>query len=253
MSTAATLQKHLLKAIQENDSSSILDILSRMRSDVTDKDLESAKLRLVVQKLIKHKDEGVVSSAKLTISKWDKEVPKVVETKSKPQIRQPKSCSKRQKMEKIFTLAIQKNVTVSKERAEELGQEIEEQLFEKYGNTDAEYLKSLRELSASLRNKENAELVKSIIYGEITGKELVNMSTEDLTSDAQKARASSYKQEIFDAAQQIGNLGTESDMFTCGKCKNSRVIIERQLQTRSADEPMTMYLMCSVCKHRWKE
>lgn len=41
-------------------------------------------------------------------------------------------------------------------------------------------------------------------------------------------------------------------MFQCAKCK-SRECSTVQLQTRSADEPMTVYVFCSSCTHRWKE
>lgn len=41
-------------------------------------------------------------------------------------------------------------------------------------------------------------------------------------------------------------------MFTCSKCKSKKIAFV-QLQTRSADEPMTTYLTCTNCSKRWKE
>ena len=40
-------------------------------------------------------------------------------------------------------------------------------------------------------------------------------------------------------------------MFKCGKCKSKKTDYY-QLQTRSADEPMTTYVTCKACGHRWK-
>jgi transcription elongation factor S-II len=40
-------------------------------------------------------------------------------------------------------------------------------------------------------------------------------------------------------------------LFTCGKCK-SRKTTYYQLQTRSADEPLTTFVTCLNCKKRWK-
>jgi len=40
-----------------------------------------------------------------------------------------------------------------------------------------------------------------------------------------------------------GNLGAESDMFKCSKCKQKRTTFY-QKQTRSADEPMTVHIQC---------
>jgi len=39
--------------------------------------------------------------------------------------------------------------------------------------------------------------------------------------------------------------------FKCGKCK-SRKTTFYLLQTRSADEPMTVYVTCLGCGHKWK-
>jgi transcription elongation factor S-II len=50
-------------------------------------------------------------------------------------------------------------------------------------------------------------------------------------------------------------LNTEDEnyegMFKCGKCK-SRKTTYYQLQTRSADEPMTTFVTCKNCDNHWK-
>lgn len=48
----------------------------------------------------------------------------------------------------------------------------------------------------------------------------------------------------FDSAAQ-----TEA---TCPKCSHKKAYFF-QLQTRSADEPMTTFFRCVQCAHRWKE
>ena len=47
------------------------------------------------------------------------------------------------------------------------------------------------------------------------------------------------------------NLEAATDEFTCFKCKKSRCTYY-QLQTRSADEPMTTFVTCINCGNRWK-
>ena len=42
-----------------------------------------------------------------------------------------------------------------------------------------------------------------------------------------------------------------TDQFRCGKCGEFKTIYY-QMQTRSADEPMTTYVTCTVCENRWK-
>jgi DNA-directed RNA polymerase subunit M/transcription elongation factor TFIIS len=40
-------------------------------------------------------------------------------------------------------------------------------------------------------------------------------------------------------------------ILKCGKCKSNKTDYY-QMQTRSADEPMTTYANCKACGHRWK-
>jgi transcription elongation factor S-II len=42
-----------------------------------------------------------------------------------------------------------------------------------------------------------------------------------------------------------------TDIFKCGKCKQRKTTYY-QMQTRSADEPMTTFVTCLVCENRWK-
>ena len=42
-----------------------------------------------------------------------------------------------------------------------------------------------------------------------------------------------------------------TDTFTCGKCRKKQCTYY-QVQTRSADEPMTTYVQCIPCGNKWK-
>ena len=46
-------------------------------------------------------------------------------------------------------------------------------------------------------------------------------------------------------------LEASTDNFTCWKCKSKKCTYY-QLQTRSADEPMTTFVTCLECGNRWK-
>lgn len=40
-------------------------------------------------------------------------------------------------------------------------------------------------------------------------------------------------------------------LYKCGKCGQCKTTVH-ELQTRSADEPMTLFITCFNCKHRWR-
>lgn len=43
-----------------------------------------------------------------------------------------------------------------------------------------------------------------------------------------------------------------TDQMRCGKCKKNKISYY-ELQTRSADEPLTTFYNCLLCGHRWKQ
>jgi DNA-directed RNA polymerase subunit M/transcription elongation factor TFIIS len=47
------------------------------------------------------------------------------------------------------------------------------------------------------------------------------------------------------------NKEMATDIYTCGRCKKKECTYY-QLQTRSADEPMTTFVTCLNCGKRWK-
>lgn len=47
------------------------------------------------------------------------------------------------------------------------------------------------------------------------------------------------------------NIEASTDSFTCRKCKSNKCSYY-QMQTRSADEPMTTFVSCISCGSRWK-
>ena len=55
----------------------------------------------------------------------------------------------------------------------------------------------------------------------------------------------------FDKSKYETNLDAATDTFTCRKCKSNKCSYY-QMQTRSADEPMTTFVSCLSCGNRWK-
>ena len=59
------------------------------------------------------------------------------------------------------------------------------------------------------------------------------------------------KKELEMEAARVKQDEDYAGMFKCGKCKSKKTTYY-QMQTRSADEPMTTYVTCLGCNNRWK-
>jgi len=59
------------------------------------------------------------------------------------------------------------------------------------------------------------------------------------------------KKSMLDASKFDTELVANTDMFTCGKCKSKKCNYYT-LQTRSADEPETIFITCLDCGKNWK-
>jgi transcription elongation factor S-II len=66
---------------------------------------------------------------------------------------------------------------------------------------------------------------------------------QEVVKETQKA--------IMSEAVSATAMHAETDMFKCGKCQQRRCTYY-QMQTRSADEPMTTFVTCVNCNNRWK-
>ena len=54
-----------------------------------------------------------------------------------------------------------------------------------------------------------------------------------------------------DESKYSNRLEASTDMFTCSKCKSKKCTYY-ELQTRSADEPATIFVTCLNCGKNWK-
>ncbi|KAJ7304248.1 hypothetical protein JRQ81_011787 [Phrynocephalus forsythii] len=72
-----------------------------------------------------------------------------------------------------------------------------------------------------------------------------------MASDELKELRNAMTQEAIREHQMAKTGGTTTDLFQCGKCKKKNCTYN-QVQTRSADEPMTTFVLCNECGNRWK-
>jgi len=96
----------------------------------------------------------------------------------------------------------------------------------------------------------NARLLERVKTGELDPASVASMTASEMFpekwADQEEER---LKRET---ALLEGNSDEGSSLFTCKRCNQSRTRYT-EMQTRSADEPMTIFIRCLNCGKQWKQ
>eukprot|EP00658_Telonema_sp_P-2_P079725 TRINITY_DN7783_c0_g1_i3.p1 TRINITY_DN7783_c0_g1~~TRINITY_DN7783_c0_g1_i3.p1 ORF type:complete len:107 (-),score=37.71 TRINITY_DN7783_c0_g1_i3:78-398(-) len=100
--------------------------------------------------------------------------------------------------------------------------------------------------------RKNTTLCEQVVGGDVTPEELCHMSSKELASEETKARRKVLEQEAIKNAAMPHTQEDTTDQWICAKC-NKRECTYYQLQTKESDEPMTIFITCQLCGHKWNE
>ena len=115
------------------------------------------------------------------------------------------------------------------------------------------YLSKLRAIYSNLKSDSyihNINFKKKILDGTLNHTKISELSTYDIFPENWK--------DLFDAKEKRDARKNEfkpeamTDTFKCRKC-SSRKCSYYEVQTRSADEPMTQFINCLDCGNRWRQ
>ncbi|XP_051518638.1 transcription elongation factor A protein 2-like isoform X3 [Myxocyprinus asiaticus] len=134
---------------------------------------------------------------------------------------------------------------------EHLAAQIEDCIYQEFKSTDMKYKSRLRSRISNLKDQKNPDLRRNVLCGNISADRISNMTAEEMASAELKEIRKALTKESIREHQLSKVGGTETDMFICGKCKGKNCTYT-QVQTRSADEPMTTFVLCNECGNRWK-
>ena len=108
------------------------------------------------------------------------------------------------------------------------------------------YKDRLYSLYANLKKE---ELVARIQNNELTPQTLAFMTHQEM--DPSRWQLFIEKKMKRDSSKFDKKVQASTDMFTCRKCKSKKCTYY-ELQTRSADEPATIFVTCLDCGKNWR-
>ncbi|XP_076136657.1 transcription elongation factor A protein 3 isoform X5 [Alosa pseudoharengus] len=129
--------------------------------------------------------------------------------------------------------------------------EIEDHVYKEFRATDMKYKNRVRSRISNLKDPKNPNLRKNVLAGSIELVRFATMTAEEMASDELKELRNTLTQEAIREHQMAKTSGTTTDLLQCGKCRKKNCTYN-QVQTRSADEPMTTFVLCNECGNRWK-
>lgn len=109
------------------------------------------------------------------------------------------------------------------------------------------YIDRLRTIFINL--KKDADLLNQLKNKEITPQSIVFMTHQEMNPGHWKNMIE--KKIKRDANKFNNNTQASTDTFTCRKCKSKKCTYY-ELQTRSADEPATIFITCLNCSHNFR-
>jgi len=106
-----------------------------------------------------------------------------------------------------------------------------------------------RKLISILNNINNEDVKDMLKNRKVKAQDLAGMTHQELNKERWAALLEAKR--LKDENKYMPRLEASTDNYTCGNCKSKKCTYF-QLQTRSADEPMTTFVTCLDCGKRWK-
>ena len=107
----------------------------------------------------------------------------------------------------------------------------------------------LNKFKIIFHNIKNESILSKIKNKELIPHKIAFMNHQELLPEKWKEKLEEKKFRLENKF--FPKIEASTDNFTCGRCK-SKACTYYQLQTRSADEPMTTFVTCTKCDNRWK-
>ena len=268
----------LEKSLENKTHQVSLDILKQLQETLhaTDTLLRETKIGLSVGKLRKHPDKRIADLSSEIVRKWKQDVDDAKSRGSKPAkspIQGTKNGEKKEprtvdsdgvSLPKLSdpvrvncvklaynSLAVDADSSISPKSILGRAEAIELCTYKAHDcKPEGPYKQRIRTLCLNLKG-DNVSLRREVMSGDLDVETFCKMTPAEMASDERKALNKKLQEESIFQSLAATNTKASTDAFKCGKCGKNETTYY-QMQTRSADEPMTTFVTCSNCGKKWK-
>ena len=262
----------LRKVLEQDETSRQLDALHLLSSFPVNRDIlkESGIAKIVGRLRDKGDSIEVRSQARDLVDLW-KKVVQTPETKNPTPPTDPATDEeqdlttvffvpltgnpKRDKVLELLFAGLRPRTEAEEREPAEVAAAMERHCWETLKAEEKDYYAQVRSLRFNLTDPKNPDFRRKCLTGYFGEGRWARLRAEDMASVAWNAQREKIRTAALEECQsdwQMRHGGIQaSGMFQCGKCKGNKTTYF-QMQTRSADEPMTTFVTCLVCKNKWK-
>ena len=108
------------------------------------------------------------------------------------------------------------------------------------------YMDRMRSIYMNLKNTNLCDLLRG---GDIDPQQLAFMTHQEYNPEQWRKLIETKMKR--DESKYTDNIQASTSMYTCKKCKSKRCTYY-EMQTRSADEPATIFVTCLDCDKHWR-
>ncbi|XP_076896651.1 transcription elongation factor TFIIS-like [Bidens hawaiensis] len=128
---------------------------------------------------------------------------------------------------------------------------VESAMFEKWGRSNGAQKFKYRSIMFNIKDPKNPDFRRKVLLGHVKPERILELTPEEMASTERQMENVKIKEKALFDCERGGPPKATTDQFKCGRC-GKRKCTYYQLQTRSADEPMTTFVTCVNCDNHWK-
>jgi transcription elongation factor S-II len=134
----------------------------------------------------------------------------------------------------------------------QLSKQIEQNIYNVYHDKPKQYLNKIVSLYINFDTKShigNKQFLKKLKKKEISINDIMLMTPQEIYPEHWEKIVK--KRQLNNDCLYSKRPESYSTIYTCGRCKQKKVSYY-QIQTRSADEAMTVFYRCIECGNKWR-